>query len=76
MEKVKAQAAETKIETQEEEINEDPMLTNEEAKAMFTPKMKEGMIYARVGRIHSKETYSTPQPQVVRGMAMARNIVG
>ncbi|KMP38860.1 hypothetical protein [Bacillus cereus] len=77
MANVKVQAAEeTKIKAQEEEVNEEPMLTNEETKAMFAPKVKEGMIYARAGRCVSNENYSSPKPQAMRGMAMARNIVG
>ncbi|PES81025.1 hypothetical protein CN505_20465 [Bacillus cereus] len=75
MANVKAQAAE-EMKVTTKEISEEPMLTNEETKAMFAPKMKEGMIYARAGRIHSNENYSTHKPQAVRGMAMARNIVG
>lgn len=79
MAEVKAQVAEeTKIETQEEETKEEPMLTSEEVMAMCEERTKPraSMVYARLGRSYSNESYSSPKLQAVRGMAMSRNVVG
>ncbi|HDR3902662.1 TPA: hypothetical protein QCO88_005331 [Bacillus cereus] len=75
MEKATQAIEEVAKEVREEEA---PMLTNEEVHAMHeeATKPRPGMIYARHNRSVSNENHSSPQPQVVHGMAMSRHIVG
>ncbi|MFJ8352204.1 hypothetical protein ACIQ69_02030 [Bacillus paramycoides] len=75
MEKATKAIEEVTKEVREEEA---PMLTSAEVMAQHeeATKPRPGMVYSRIGRSVSNENYSSPQPQVVHGMAMSRNIVG
>ncbi|MDA1677026.1 hypothetical protein [Bacillus cereus group sp. TH152-1LC] len=71
MEKATKAIEEVVKEETKELTSEEVMVQHEEA-----TKPRPGMVYARLGRSYSNENYSSPQPQVVRGMAMSRHIVG
>ncbi|MEK7014629.1 hypothetical protein [Bacillus sp. FSL R9-9410] len=59
-----------------EEVTEvqEPMLTNEEAKAMFAPKRRPGMVYARWSDQPVTDPKVKKKATVIQGMVSARHL--